>query len=211
MVESGFEPRPSSSRDHILNLVTILQNFMYIRMPIILKHVKNISVSKALIKYTKVKAIYSQEPGYFYVTLLLQLCTYLYRLFLKTRDCCEKSLHNLGKFLQKLYTKRWVMKTIRIASLQDGPSDACLLVAKPWCGPSTFNKRWLVWPIEYCMTSKGKVKKGTAASTFVSWISSSGKSQLPCHGDTQVVWWRASLRDELMPPDNSSINLPPCE
>jgi len=73
MVESGFEPRPSCSRDHIINLVTILQNFMYVRMPTILKHVKNIFAGKTLIKYTKVKAIYSQEPGYFYVTLLLQL------------------------------------------------------------------------------------------------------------------------------------------
>lgn len=99
MVESGFEPRPSSSRDHILNLVTILQNFMYVRMPTILKHVKNISASKALIKYTKVKAIYSQEPGYFYVTLLLQLCTCLYRLFLKTGDCCEKKSSQSGKIL----------------------------------------------------------------------------------------------------------------
>ena len=57
----------------IINLATILQNFMYVRMPTILKHIKNIFAGKALIKHTKVKAIYSQEPGYFYVTLLLQL------------------------------------------------------------------------------------------------------------------------------------------
>lgn len=54
MLESGFEPRPSRSRDHIL--VTILQNLMYVRMPTILKHVKNIFAGKALIKYTKSKS-----------------------------------------------------------------------------------------------------------------------------------------------------------
>lgn len=49
------------------------------------------------------------------------------------------------------------------------------------------------------MTSEAKSSKALVASAFVSWITQSRGSQLPCHEDTQAAQYRGPCNEHLPP------------